>query len=112
MKTSAVCPACQGKVSMWDGVKAPTPAHLRCPHCRQRLRVSIRGFWLYAVLATLLQLSLLAGCVVAYRSFGWAGLLVAIVSSVALWLIVELLSGVLFYTWGEIVCVAAAAPKA
>jgi hypothetical protein len=105
MKTSAVCPACQGKISLWDGVKALTPARLRCPHCRQRLRVKIRRFWLWATLATILQLTLLAGCVIAYQSFGWKGLLLAIAGSLAVMLIVELLTGVLFYTRGELVSV-------
>jgi uncharacterized membrane protein len=92
-------------ISLWDGVKAFTPDRLRCPHCRQRLRVKIRRFWLWAALATILQLALLAGCVVAYQFFGWTGLLVAMAGSLAVWLIVELLTGLLFYTWGQIVCV-------
>ena len=103
MKTSGVCPACAGRLSMWDGVKAPTPSHLRCPHCRQRLRLHFRGFWLFAGVVAVLELALLAGCWMAFEYFDWLGLLVAVLISFVFWLVVELISGLIFYTWGEIV---------
>jgi hypothetical protein len=39
MKTSAPCPACSKSISVLRVATAPTPLHLRCPHCLRPLRV-------------------------------------------------------------------------
>jgi hypothetical protein len=39
MKTSVPCPACQRSISVLRVATAPTPLHLRCPHCLRPLRV-------------------------------------------------------------------------
>jgi hypothetical protein len=38
MKTSAPCPACSQSIPLWRVMTAPTPLHLRCPHCLRPLR--------------------------------------------------------------------------
>jgi len=38
MKTSAPCPACQKPISVLRVATAPTPLHLRCPHCLRPLQ--------------------------------------------------------------------------
>jgi hypothetical protein len=38
MKTSATCPACSKPIPLWRVMTAPTPLHLRCPHCLRPLR--------------------------------------------------------------------------
>lgn len=88
---------------MWDGIKAPTPFHLRCPHCRQRLRLNIRGFWIFAAVMILLQLALIAGCVALGLAYGWLWFLAGIAGYFAGWMLLEVISGLIFYTWGEIV---------
>jgi len=39
MKTSVPCPACEKPISVLRVATAPTPLHLRCPHCLRPLRV-------------------------------------------------------------------------
>jgi hypothetical protein len=39
MKTSVPCPACERPISVLRVATAPTPLHLRCPHCLRPLRV-------------------------------------------------------------------------
>jgi endogenous inhibitor of DNA gyrase (YacG/DUF329 family) len=38
MKTSVPCPACQKAISVLRVATAPTPLHLRCPHCLRPLQ--------------------------------------------------------------------------
>jgi hypothetical protein len=39
VKTSAPCPACGKPLTVLGVARAPTPLHLRCPHCLRPLRV-------------------------------------------------------------------------
>ena len=39
MKTSVPCPACTRSISVLRVATAPTPLHLRCPHCLRPLQV-------------------------------------------------------------------------
>jgi len=39
MKLSAPCPNCEKPISVLRVATAPTPLHLRCPHCLRPLRV-------------------------------------------------------------------------
>ena len=32
------CPSCDNALSFWNVAKAPTPFHLKCDHCRTKLR--------------------------------------------------------------------------
>lgn len=38
MKTSTPCPACTKSISVLRVATAPTPLHLRCPHCLRPLQ--------------------------------------------------------------------------
>ncbi|HXU80080.1 MAG TPA: hypothetical protein VN914_01700 [Polyangia bacterium] len=38
MKTSVPCPACGKSISVLRVATAPTPLHLRCPHCLRPLQ--------------------------------------------------------------------------
>jgi hypothetical protein len=38
MKMATACPLCSKRIALWQVVKAPTPLHLRCPHCLRPLR--------------------------------------------------------------------------
>lgn len=38
MALATPCPLCSKPISLWQVVKAPTPLHLRCPHCLRPLR--------------------------------------------------------------------------
>jgi hypothetical protein len=38
MKMATACPLCSKPISLWRVLKAPTPLHLRCPHCLRPLR--------------------------------------------------------------------------
>ena len=39
MKTSTPCPVCEKPISVLRVATAPTPLHVRCPHCLRPLRV-------------------------------------------------------------------------
>jgi hypothetical protein len=49
MKTSVPCPACTRAISVLRVATAPTPLHLRCPHCLRPLQA--RNLTLPIVLA-------------------------------------------------------------
>jgi hypothetical protein len=38
MTLATPCPLCSKPISLWQVMKAPTPLHLRCPHCLRPLR--------------------------------------------------------------------------
>ena len=33
------CPNCQNTINLWNFAKAPTPFHLKCDHCKQKLKL-------------------------------------------------------------------------
>lgn len=78
MKTSIECPACQGRISLWHGMMAPTPNHFRCPHCRAGLRVQIRGLWAFLLVIVAASVAVAYLWMQAWHKFGprafWAGL--------------------------------------
>src|SRR5437899_12807045 len=100
MKTSATCPACGNNMSLWDGMKAPTPFHFRCPHCTARLRIQMRGLWPLLILVVCLFAGLAVGCIAAWRKFGARGLLIALVCYAAASFAAEVTAGIVFYTYG------------
>ena len=101
MKTSGICPACQGKLSFWAGLTAPTPFYIRCPRCRRKLRVRMRGLWLFFLSLVLLLTGVGAGWFAAYRAFGWAGFWTGFACCWIVWLLVEVASAITLYTNAE-----------
>ena len=53
----------------------------------------------------LLQLALIAGCVALGLAYGCLWFLAGVAGYGAVWLFVEVISGLIFYTWGRIECV-------
>ena len=100
MKTRANCPACRGELSLLDGLKAPTPFHFRCPHCRARLRVRMRGLWALLILVVCLFTGLALECLAVWRAFGRTGLFVSLACYAVAGVVADLTCGILFYTYG------------
>jgi hypothetical protein len=101
MKTSGTCPACQGRLSFWTGLKAPTPFHFRCGQCGARLRVRMRGLWLYLLFLLFLMIGLGTAWVITYWTFGWKGLWIGLAVYLVVWVLIEFVTGVVLYTYGE-----------
>jgi DNA-directed RNA polymerase subunit RPC12/RpoP len=101
MKTSGTCAACQGKLSLWAGLTALTPFYIRCPHCRTKLRVRMRGLWLFFLFIVLLFVGGGVGWFAAWRKFGWAGLSIGFACCAVVWLLVEAAAAVTLYTHAE-----------
>ena len=81
-------------------MKAATPVHLRCPNCRARLRVVIPGLWLFVLAVGAVFLALAIAAIKAWHSLGLPGLYVGIAFYLLVWLIAEIGTAVLFYTFG------------
>jgi hypothetical protein len=43
LKTSATCPACGGRLTVWAGLRSPSPLSMRCPECRRKLSIQWRA---------------------------------------------------------------------
>lgn len=103
MKTSATCPACGANMSLWDGMRAPSPFHFTCPHCKAKLRIRMRGLWPLLVFVACIFAGLAVGCIAAWQKFGTRGLLVAVVcyaAYAAAGFAAEVTAGIMFYTYG------------
>jgi hypothetical protein len=70
MKTKGICPACGGKISLWAGLKAPTPFHFRCPHCKARLRVAMLDLRPFLILAVLIFIGFVIAWITAGEKVG------------------------------------------
>jgi hypothetical protein len=81
-------------------MKAPTPFHFKCPHCKAKLRIQMRGIWPLLSFIVCFFLGLAVGCVAAWRTFGGRGLLISFLGYAAAGLAADLLCGILFYTYG------------
>lgn len=103
MKTKANCPVCNREISLLAGVAAPTPFHLRCPHCRAKLRIRMEGLWPFLMLVVCLFTALALGCVVAWKTYGLPGLVIGLVGYAIAVLVVEIISGMIFYTYGTLI---------
>jgi hypothetical protein len=101
MKTNGICPACEGKLSLWVALKAPTPFHIRCPHCRARLSIAMPWLWPFFILVLLFFAALAIASAVAWRKFGIRGLLTGLAGYLLVLLIAELVIGVAFFTFGK-----------
>lgn len=82
-------------------MKAPSPFHFRCPHCRAKLRIELRGLWLLVVFAFLFFIGMAMACVVGWGKFGTTGLLIGLGCYTLAAMLFEIVTGVLFYTYGK-----------
>ena len=64
----------------------------------------MRGFWLFFISVILFFVALAVGWLAAYRAFGWPGLTIGFICFTVVWLLVELLTGVIFYNYAELIC--------
>jgi hypothetical protein len=64
----------------------------------------MQGLWPFLVSVILVFAALTVVWFEACRSFGWVGFAVGFICITVLWLLVELMAGLIFYTYAEIVC--------
>jgi hypothetical protein len=96
MKTRADYPTCHGELSLLDDLKAPTPFHFRCPHCRAKLRVRMRGLWPLLAFVVGLFAGLAVGCLCMWRAFGLTGLFLSLACYAAAGLVADIVCGTIF----------------
>ena len=85
-----------------DGLKAPTPFHFRCPHCRTKLRVQMQGLWPLLTFIVCLFVGLAVGCLGIWRAFGLTGLIIGLACYAAAGLVADIVCGTIFYTYGTL----------
>ncbi|MDB6110126.1 MAG: hypothetical protein JWR69_1876 [Pedosphaera sp.] len=101
MKTSTACPKCSGQITLWHGLRAPTPFRIRCVRCRAKLRVRLPGLTAAFAMICLLALVLggYLGCLIVMRRWTEAGVLgVAVLAG---WLAFELVGGMVLFTYAR-----------
>ena len=104
MKTRANCPACRGALALLDGLKAPTPCHFGCPHCRAGLRVQMRDLWPLLIFVVCLFTGVSVGCVALWRAFGQNGLIMGLACYAVAGLVADIACGIIFFTYGTFAC--------
>jgi hypothetical protein len=102
MKTKGICPACRGALSLWTGLKAPTPFHLRCSHCKTKLRIEIKGFWLLLIFIVVLVVGLAIAWFAAVKKFGLLGFFAGFLFYAVACLVMEIVTGMIFYTYARL----------
>jgi hypothetical protein len=60
----------------------------------------MRGLWPFAVSVLLVFIGLAIGMVIAWRKFGTSGFLIGLACSAFAWFIAEVVTGIIFYTYG------------
>ncbi len=101
MKTSIACPKCNGQITLWHGLQAPTPFRIRCARCKTKLRVKLRGLKIafVGIIIVAVPLGGYLGYLIATRH--WAGAALLGVALVLGWFFLELLTGLLLFTRAE-----------
>jgi hypothetical protein len=100
MKTSVPCPWCERSISVLRVATAPTPLHLRCPHCLRPLRVKNL---MLPLLATGIALGIVLGQRLITESRAVGGLPVkALLLAVVIVIGFNLLASLLVVNFGKI----------
>src|SRR5262245_26405535 len=111
MNTSTPCPSCTGRLTLWHGFRAVTPFRIRCPHCREQLRVRLRGltpvFWFVVVMA--LAVGGFLGFLQVMGRDLTTGFLIA--GLIGVWIFVEVVTGIILYTFAEFSVLQSTPPK-
>ena len=101
MNTNGICPACQGQLSIWVAIRSPSPFSLRCPHCKKKLRVRMRGLWPFVIVVVLMFIALAAACIAAFGLFGWLGFFFGIAGLLLFWIIAEFATSILYFNYAK-----------
>ena len=107
MKTSATCPACQGTMSLWDCCKdfrTWSLIHFRCPRCKAKLRVKMRGLWFLIALTVMLLIGWILVCRPVARAFPsyWVGFLLYVACLAIGGFVITLSLTTIYYTYAEL----------
>ena len=103
LKTHASCPACGGRLNVWSGLRSMSPVSMRCPHCRRKLAIRLRGraFYITAVVFALVV------CIFAlfrgWPHFPAATLVTRFAIIVAGWFLLELATAVFYFSFATLV---------
>ena len=65
MLSNAKCPFCEKPIGLWTIMRAPMPSAIRCPHCREKIRV--RGIEVYLLAYIVVAVLICAALVMARR---------------------------------------------
>ena len=105
MKTSTECPECGGAISVFRIFRQFTlPTHIKCGHCRTRLRVDIRGLWVFASIEIAMYLVLvgLIVLIILWSQSSFMQHVVWIVSGLAAYTIFEIGAAILYINFGKL----------
>src|SRR5437879_5726496 len=94
LKTDSSCPACGGRLTVWVGVRSPSPLSVRCPHCRQKLVVRFRGRALFICAVTAILIPCIFFLVWGWRQLPASSLLIRLAILLVGWILLELATAV------------------
>ena len=103
MKTSSVCPVCQGKLSMWAGVRELMPNRMRCTHCKTQFRVQMPRPRLYYSACILIILSLALGIGATSHASSNLGLALGVGACVVFLILLEAVCGIVVLTYAKLI---------
>ena len=105
MKTSTECPECGGAISVFRIFRQFTlPTHIKCGHCRTRLRVDIRGLWVFASIEIAMYL-VLAGLIVLTILWSQSSFMehvLWIVGGLVIYVVLEIGAAILYVNYGKL----------
>ena len=105
MKLQSTCPACNGKLTFWTGLRAPTPFTIQCPKCKIKLKTVLPHLGLIFAAIFLFFVLLDAEAIVLFvlNRISFRQFLAANGCLLFLWLLVEIVLGVLLFNHAKFV---------
>jgi hypothetical protein len=105
MKTQGVCPACKGTLTFWAGFKAMTPFTIRCPQCKARLKVVFPrlGLIFTVIVVCFLGAEGCAATLLLTQRMTTMQFLALNGGLVVAWLALEIVLGILLFTYASFV---------
>jgi hypothetical protein len=103
LKTHASCFSCGGTLTIWTGMRSPSPLSMRCPHCRQKLAIRFRGRALFICAVIAILIPCLFFLIWGWRQLPTTALLTRLAILFVGWILLELATAVFYFSFATLV---------